>query len=391
MADDRIKVMQIFQTFDISGAEKFAIELARALPPDQFDLSLCGFFETGSDLEKTWLATLAGEGIRAFTCIRWQGDGRYRIFLSGLKTLRNHLQSAPVHIIHSHFQLGTWAGLEMRSLGLARRVVRTAHNHMKNEWAYGRLAGLKRWLLGGWIYPLALDAETAVSQAILEELRKNPGKVLSRREPVLTYNSISQETIRRASLLPRPSREAGVFHIGSVGRLTPQKGYQVLLEAMPALAARLPNLCLTIIGEGEMRADLEARAGELGVSASVEFPGRRPDVLEQMLGWDLFVCSSLWEGLPTVILESMACGTPVLATNIAGVTDIIRDGENGWLVQPGNPEALAGKIVEILLNRQATEQVAQEASKRLDPFTFTTVAKTMSQVYKQLMIDRRPS
>lgn len=389
MADERIRVLQLFQTFDVSGAEKFAIELARALPADQFEVSLCGFFETGSELEKNWLISLGNEGFRAFTCTRWQGDGRYLNFFNGLKALRIQVQTASVDVVHSHFQLGTWAGLKMRRMGLARRVVRTAHNPMKFEWAYGRLVGLKRWLVGGWLFPMLLDGETAVSRPILVELQANPGRILARHEPVLTYNSISSETIRRAAGLPRLERDAGVFRIGSVGRLTSQKGYHDLLEALAA--THQPNLHLTIIGEGELRAELEARAREMGLVDRVEFPGRRLDVLEQMKNWDLFVCSSRWEGLPTVILESMACGTPVLATSIEGVTDIIQDGENGWLVPPGNPQALADKIVEILQDRPAAERVAREAARRLENFTIANVAKTMALLYRELLQNRRKS
>lgn len=131
------------------------------------------------------------------------------------------------------------------------------------------------------------------------------------------------------------------------GRLTPQKGFPTLIHAFALLRFPEPST-LTILGEGEQRADLEELAETLGVRDRVYLPGFTGNPYHHMQACDVFVLSSLWEGLPNVLIEAMACGASVVATDCAGngPREILEDGQWGVLVPPGNPEALAFGIQE---------------------------------------------
>ena len=137
----------------------------------------------------------------------------------------------------------------------------------------------------------------------------------------------------------------GRINVLAAGQLTAQPGFDLLREALARSGD--PALHLTILGEGPERAALEARACELGLAGRVALPGFAADPCPAMAGADLFVLSSRYEGFPNVVLEAMACGTPVLAFDCpGGLAEIVRQGENGWLVSAGDVAALAAALPE---------------------------------------------
>ena len=158
---------------------------------------------------------------------------------------------------------------------------------------------------------------------------------------------------------------AGQPSLVSVGRLMPQKGYDILLRALALVLTAHPRAHLTLIGEGPDRAALEALAGELGLSGAVTFAGFRTNPYPYLRAGDLFVSSSRYEGLPNVILEALACGTPVVATDCPGATrELIEDGRTGWLVPSESPVALATGIQRglsgIPLDKSALQRSCRE-------------------------------
>jgi L-malate glycosyltransferase len=134
----------------------------------------------------------------------------------------------------------------------------------------------------------------------------------------------------------------------SVGRLTEQKGHVHLLEAIPGVLEKFPDTVFAIAGDGPFRAELEARAQQLGVSKSVHFLGTRSDVPTLLQMAHIFALPSLWEGLPIAMLEAMAAGLPVVATRVEGVEEVIVDGENGLLLPPADPESLKIALLRLL-------------------------------------------
>ncbi|MDH5220481.1 MAG: glycosyltransferase family 4 protein [Betaproteobacteria bacterium] len=140
------------------------------------------------------------------------------------------------------------------------------------------------------------------------------------------------------------------FIVGTVGRLHEQKGHAHLLEAAALVRRALPQVQFRIIGDGPLRGQLEAQARMHRVDDVVEFLGARDDVPEQLRQFDLFVLPSLWEGLPYVLLEAMAAGVPVVATDVDGVREVIADRAEGVLVPPRNAQALADAVIDLAAN-----------------------------------------
>jgi glycosyltransferase involved in cell wall biosynthesis len=169
---------------------------------------------------------------------------------------------------------------------------------------------------------------------------------------------------RRAAI----RRELGIDDacqvVTTVGRLAPQKGHEHLIAAVPAILARAPQAHFLILGEGPLDEALAAQARATGLDESVHFLGVRDDVRDVLLGSDLFVLPSLWEGLPNVVLEAMAAGLAVVATSVDGTPELVFDGDTGVLVPPGEPEALAAAVMALLADPSRAAQLGAAGRRR---------------------------
>ena len=136
--------------------------------------------------------------------------------------------------------------------------------------------------------------------------------------------------------------------VGNVAALVPHKGQKHLIEAAALVVRQVPDARFVIAGDGELRPSLEQQIRHLGLEKHVLLAGFRPDVLSVHKAFDIFVMSSVTEGLGTSILDAMACGKPVVATTAGGIPEVVRDGGTGLLVPPRDHEAMAAAIVKLL-------------------------------------------
>jgi len=163
---------------------------------------------------------------------------------------------------------------------------------------------------------------------------------------------------------PSPSRPPQPPHrLLYVGRLSPEKGPVFAVRAMPAIVERMPQAELTVVGDGRQRAELERLAGELGVGGRVRFVGAvantgLPDYYRRA---GLLVMPSLSEGQGVVAMEALACGIPVVGSRVGGIPESVRDGVNGLLVPPGEPQALARAVADLLADRERYAGLAAAA------------------------------
>jgi glycosyltransferase involved in cell wall biosynthesis len=165
---------------------------------------------------------------------------------------------------------------------------------------------------------------------------------------VLIENAIDTAEFARRSSIAEAKQRLGIppgrFVIGAVGRLSAEKGFDVLIRAVAGLLEQGLDAELLIVGDGDEQSPLQTLISELGAGDRIRLLGYRSDTIELYQAMDVFALSSYREGLPNVLLEAMALETPVLGTRIAGIPRLIRDEENGLLVEPGKIEALADAL-----------------------------------------------
>ncbi len=366
-----LRVLQIIAGFalegPLGGIERFGIELARVLAHDlahgngsrNFEPILCGLWDFHTPFDQVWCGRLNSEGIQAFIAAPKDDRSPYFNYVHLLQGILRGV-SKPVDIIHSHSEFGDVAAMVLKHRLGAKALVRTVHN--EREWGK---RPLRRLLLPNLLYPFVFDAELGVAQRVVDNLDQRWVARSLGRKATRMYNALNFERFaklqvdkaaKRASLGLPPHGPL----IGTVGRLTLQKGYHILLEAVPTILRHYPDAHFLIVGTGDLATALQEQAQRSGLENQVHFTGARSDVEELFAIFDLFVSSSLWEGLPTVILESMAAGVAVVATRVSGSTELVNEGVTGRLVQPGDPMALATGIVEMLNHHnQSTPMIAQ--------------------------------
>jgi glycosyltransferase involved in cell wall biosynthesis len=227
---------------------------------------------------------------------------------------------------------------------------------------------------------------------VVENLNQRPIARLLSKHAKLSYNSVNLERFKESvdPATVRARREAiglppEAIVIGSVGRLEPQKGYSYLLDAMPDVVRQVPQAHLVIAGDGSLAAPLRAQASASPVADHLHLVGPQHDIEQFYAMLDLFVSSSLWEGLPTVLLESMVAGVPVVATRVSGSTELVKEGVTGRLVPPGDASALASTMVAALVERETSRRMAEQASSVLEPFDIRHAARLHAELYTLLV------
>jgi glycosyltransferase involved in cell wall biosynthesis len=198
---------------------------------------------------------------------------------------------------------------------------------------------------------------------------------------VRIYNPVDVETVRGlAESTKMPYRGPGP-HVMAMGRLQHEKAYDVLLRAFASVLNALPQAKLTILGEGPLEALLKKQALELGIDQAVAFPGFQKNPWPYMKHADLFVLASRFEGMPNALLEALALGTPVVATDCpGGVREIHKSAREIVLVPPEDHVALAAAIVAALSKPVSGRSSAQQAAESLSDFDLQTVVREYSQL-----------
>ncbi|HET7313027.1 glycosyltransferase, partial [Salinisphaera sp.] len=198
--------------------------------------------------------------------------------------------------------------------------------------------------------------------------------------------------------LPAPDADTRV--IGTVGRLDPVKGFDDLLQAMAKLVARrdLPRLHLVVVGDGPEHERLRERIASLGLEERVTLAGQRDDADALLRLFDVYVCSSIAEGIALTILEAMATGLPVVATAVGGNPELVRDGETGLLTPARQPEALADALARVLAQPERARAMGEAARRRVEAeFSIDAMVDGYIKLYDELLArragrrDRRPA
>jgi glycosyltransferase involved in cell wall biosynthesis len=350
------------------GAEVFLVGLATHLPRERFDVSVCA---TRAVVPGPLVETLDAAGVPHVSLGR-----RSRWDLPRMRGLATLLRSDRVDIVHAHkFGSNVWGTV----FGRACRVpVVIAHEH---TWSY-KGQPIRKWIDGRVVGRLATrfiavsDADAA--RMVMHE--KVPLEKVVVMPTAYVPRPLTSETELRSELGLAP----GTPLVGTAIVLRPQKAVEVLLEAHARLLKSMPDAHLAIAGDGPSRAELERHAGSLQLGGRVHFLGRRNDVDAILRSLDVAVLSSDFEGKPLFVFECMANRTPLVATAVGGLPEMVRDGETGVLVPPRDPEALADAVGRLLIDREHRASLAAAAADELSGFTIEAVTRRFADLYETL-------
>lgn len=367
------------------GAEKFSIDLANQLKQSGLNILMCVFFQMFTPAEINWTKQLDLMGIPYFFASTWKGNNHFKSYVIGIRNLQKYLQHNRAILCHSHFQLGTMASLFIKALGLTKYVIRTCQ--ISQEWESGWYGWIREQLISKWVFPLFVDKEIGVSQAIVDRLGSYPGAKLFHKKPLFIPNAIQinpKNSINHK--IKNPIKDKLI--IGVVGRLSEQKGHRYLIGSLPKVLQVYKNIEIWLIGEGELRESLEQHVKDLGIQDHIVFWGRQEDMSKFYAEMDFCVLPSLWEGLPITVLEAFSYNVPVIATDIPGTREIVIHDETGWLVPPANIDALSSCMLSVLSDTKAHKRIIDNAKLKIRRFTLPEITKQYLEVYEGCLNSR---
>lgn len=240
-------------------------------------------------------------------------------------------------------------------------------------------------LLDRWTNGL-VDLNICVSQSVADFSIKQ-GK-LSKSKVVIIPNGVEFELFDSAEALDLNlwGIPADAKVILSVGRLDPQKAPADLLTAFIRIADQVPNYHLLFVGDGNMKVELQQQSEQHSLADRVHFAGWQSQIPQLMKAADCLVLSSLWEGMPNVVLEAMASGLPVISTNVDGVSELIENGRQGVLVAPGDVAAIQQALLDFSVNSSKFHKMAENAQNTVKKeFTWDSIALKYDQIYEQIL------
>jgi sugar transferase (PEP-CTERM/EpsH1 system associated) len=370
-----IRVFHLITELDIGGAQTALLGLLARLNRERYWPSVACFYN-GEGLMAQRIRALGIPVSDLGMKDKWRVDALWRLYRS--------LRQARPTILH------TWmfhANVIGRIVGRLARVpiVITSRRNLD-------IGGRHREILHRLTGRLD-DCTIAVSELVRKTYIARAGVPEDR--VITIHNGVDAERfpIKDASVAARIRANLGIPLdapvIGTVGRLHRQKDLASLLTAMVQVRARFPAVRLLLVGEGELRGDLEALAKSLGLVDAVTFAGSRPDVAEILATLDVFVLPSLWEGMPNTVLEAMSVGLPVVATAVGGTPEVVVDGQTGILVPPQEPARLAEAIMLLLQDPEFGRKLGRVGRARvMSQFQISETVRRTETLYEQLL-DRR--
>ena len=367
----RTRVFHLIKGLGRGGAEVLLEQTLRFGDLRRFDYAF-GYFLPWKDAMVEPLRRLGAEVV----CFEARSD---LAVLTSVGRVARELRRRRPDLLHCHLPLsgvvGRWAG---RRAGVP--VVYTEHNIQERYRPLTRRLNLATWSLQERV--IAVSGEVAASIA----QRKNSttpvvvvpnGIDVDRFDPDRTDGSGIRRELGIAADAPV---------VGTVAVFRLQKRLHDWLAAAQVVLERHPDARFLLVGDGPLRAELEAAAAARGLERAVIFPGLREDVRPYMAAMDVFLMTSIFEGLPIALLEAMAMRRPIVATPVGGIPEVVRNGKDGLLVEPGDVGATAAAILRLLADRAGAIELGAAARRRVaESFSAPVMMRRIEGIYDEVL------
>jgi glycosyltransferase involved in cell wall biosynthesis len=376
------RIGHVLNTLGLGGVPEAAWHLAKHLREQSFDVSVFVLREAeGEDAARGQrLASFNAIGAPVTVCTA----GAVKP-LRAAGALAAWVESERIEILHTHSYrpnlVARMAALPLRSSGL--RIVAHYHNRYDNKWAQDGTLALDRALA------LQTDSVVACSHAVAvhveERLRLAAGSVRVIRNGVDTSRFLPMDRARARAALEMP---ADVPVVGIVGRLCEQKGQDRFIDAAAQVHRARPNVRFIVVGAPDEPATgtrLLAQAQAAGLAEpTLRFLGHRGDMPTVYAALDLLVAPSRWEGFGLMLVEAMACATPIVATEVDGIPEVVGNGSAARLVPNGDATALVQAMLALLDEPIERERMRQAGLARTQQFGWIDSARALAELYRLL-------
>ncbi|MFI5178555.1 MAG: glycosyltransferase [Vicinamibacterales bacterium] len=374
MSDGRIRVVYLTHTLGVGGAEELILNVVTRLPRDRYEPIVCCFENPPGPMGPE----IAAHGIPVVPLGITPGWRHPLAWWTILKYLRR----VRPHVVHT-FMLP--ASLYGRSAAIAAGVpvvVGTEVNiYERKQWHHI----IAERLLARASACIVASAES-VKRAYVRQLGIDPDAVR------VVYNAVNWNRLDATETPADVRRQLGIpgsrLVVGVVATLQDKKGHRVLLDAFAQTPA-LADVWLMLVGDGPLRPSLEAYATTLGLRDRVTFCGTRRDLGNLLPAMDVFALPSLWEGLPLALILAMGAGRPVVATRLAGIPEVVTDGDSGLLVEPGDSAAIGAALARLCGDAALRARMGGAARAAvLERFGADAYSEAVTRIYDEFLARR---
>lgn len=330
-----MEIVHVVENLDRGGLERTVVDLIASQRDAGHECRVICLFKLGL-LARELLAS----GVRVDACGKRPG-----LDLRALRRARALIRQSPDAVIHTHNAMAHYYAV-LASLGLPVKCRINTRHGMGGRTRSGRQEWLYRQSLRGTDYAVAV-CEAARQRFAADGMRPRRA-LLSVPNGIRLDRFRPADDVARQSLVAELGLPTGSRIIGTVGRLQLVKDHALLLRAFAKVRVQVPEAALVIVGDGPLRAALEAQAEQAGLSDAVRFMGDRHDVPRLLTGMEVFALTSTSEGYSVALLEACASSLPIVATDVGGNREIVRHGINGRLVPSGDTAAIATALIALL-------------------------------------------
>ncbi len=344
-----IRLMQITHDLAIGGLQKVVVNLCRAIDKNRFHIIVLCLRALGPLTEE-----IEQLGIKVILLPQKKTGTDYFSFLKVAHILRKER----IQVIHTHNTqplIDSTLAVILSCGG--QRIIHTDHAR--------QFPDKKRYMFAEWFSSHFVYKIVGVSEQTTENLYKY--EKMSLKKLVTIENGIDgsrflidiDRQVKRKALGIRCDGQV----IGIISRLEEVKGITYLLQAISEITMAFPDLTLLIVGDGSEMKNLKSETKKLNIEQNVVFSGPRNDIPEIFQILDIYLLPSLSEGLPIGLLEAMASGCPVIASNVGGIPRVIINNDSGILVEPGNPQELASSVIRLLKDKTLRQKISNNMKK----------------------------
>lgn len=375
-----MKVLFVQNIEGIAGSEKYFWQLLPALKKEGLDVSfLCVYKKKHDQIAQTFCDYLIQKDIPVYRI----ETGSY-LSIGLLRKMKKLLNAHAFDIIHSHLIYADFWSASLRTFfGVKTKMVSTLHGYQEN--IYTRFCLKPEQVPKNKYYRVArftykrIDHVYACSYGLKNFFLgagiqfKNEVKVIHHGFDYPKIDSVAK-------------RNVDEFVCAIPGRLIPRKGHRLVLKNCKELSEKIAGFKLVIIGDGELRSELEKYVLENDLKDCVVFTGNVSDVRPHLGAADLILIPSYAEGLPLVIFEAMSVSKPVIAFDTIGPAEVVEEGVNGFLIKPFDDHAFSEKIIELAKNRQALCEIGLRGNKMVETkFSLAVMKKNTVEFYQRCL------
>jgi glycosyltransferase involved in cell wall biosynthesis len=305
--------------------------------------------------------------------------------------LYKHIKKNEYHIVHTHNSKAGFIGRLAAKLAGVPVIIHTVHGFAFHDqeplWRRILFRNLER-RASTWCDRMIFISQPLIDWAFKEKITP-PGKTVKIYSGIELgrFQPVSDEEKKQARI--RWGIDSDDPVAGIVSKLWDGKGHKVLIKAFKELTKDLKKAKLFIVGEGYLEDELRSYAEEMGISKSIVFTGFESNVSKVMACFDISVLPSFFEGMGRVLLEAMAMKIPVVASNVGGIPDLVKDNKNGILVNPGDPSELAKAMKKLLTNSEMSISMGENGYQRAtETFSAESMSEKILSVYKECLKEK---